>query len=145
MLWLNKKNIAPFSASQCLMLLQQYMNHQQLIRLRFMVCQMVKLLQICTTGRHMFVTHSNPLTACYCSDGMKHFPKSGAVVCRQYVDSDPIQNVVLKKGGFLGFPEKLNPKGLSCDRKKYLYTQIHQHFKQGSENLVAPNPNKQKF
>ena len=67
----------------------------------------------------------------------------GVVVCRQYVDSDPIQNVVLKKDGFLGFPAKLNPKGLSYDRKKYLYTQIRQHCKQGSEDLVAPNPDKQ--
>ena len=40
----------------------------------------------------------------------------GVVVCRKYVDSDPIQNMVLKKDGFLGFPEKLSPKGLSYDR-----------------------------
>ena len=67
----------------------------------------------------------------------------GVVVCRKYVDSDPIQNMVLKKDGFLGFPEKLSPKGLSYDRMKYLYTQIRQHCKQGSEDLVAPNPDKQ--
>ena len=37
-------------------------------------------------------------------------------------------------------PAKLNPAGLSLERKQYLYREIRQFCKRGTEHLVAPSP-----
>lgn len=95
---------------------------------------------MCTTGRNTFGNSFKPIITCYRSTVMKYFPKH---LVLQFADNTWIQNLVLKKHGFLSFSDKLNPKSLSYDQKEYYYTQIHQHCKQGSGDLVAPNPDKQ--
>ena len=37
-------------------------------------------------------------------------------------------------------PQKINPEGLSDERRNYLYREIRQFCKPGTEDLVAPVP-----
>ena len=37
-------------------------------------------------------------------------------------------------------PGKIDPEGLTDDRKRYLYREIRQFCKPGTEDLVAPAP-----
>ena len=39
-------------------------------------------------------------------------------------------------------PEKLAPRGLSEQRKSYLFKEIRKYCQKGTEDLVAPNPEK---
>lgn len=60
-------------------------------------------------------------------------------------DLSPKQSLMLLKNPAIlppaaRFPAKVNPTGLSQDRKRYLFREIRQFCKPGTEELVAPAP-----
>jgi hypothetical protein len=68
----------------------------------------------------------------------------GEVCCKELVSSDE-QNFLLLKNKELRpprevFPDTVRPEGLTEERKSYLYREIRQFCKLGTEDLVAPCP-----
>ena len=59
------------------------------------------------------------------------------------MDSEP-KHVEVFRGSTIpsGLPEKLAPTGLSEQRKSYLFKEIRKYCLNGTEDLVAPNPDK---
>ena len=68
----------------------------------------------------------------------------GVVYCREYLTSPEQACVLLKDGAVIPpvsvLPHKINPEGLSDERKNYLHREIRQFCKPGTEDLVAPVP-----
>ena len=68
----------------------------------------------------------------------------GVVYCREYLSSPEQACVLLKDGAVIPpgsvLPQKINPEGLSDERRNYLYREIRQFCKPGTEDLVAPVP-----
>ena len=68
----------------------------------------------------------------------------GVVYCKESVSSPEQRFVLLKNGAVIPpvavLPEQIKPEGLSEERKDYLYREIRQFCRQGTENLVAPAP-----
>ena len=67
----------------------------------------------------------------------------GIVVCRKNVDSKP-KRVEVFRGSTIssGLPEKIAPTELSEQRKSYLFKKICKYCRKGTEDVVAPNPDK---
>ena len=68
----------------------------------------------------------------------------GVVYCREYLSS-PEQACMLLEDGAVIPPgsvllQKINPERLSDERRNYLYREIRQFYKPGTEDLVAPVP-----
>ena len=68
----------------------------------------------------------------------------GVVYCKQFVASAEERFVLFKNRAVTPpvsvLPQKINPEGLSDERKNYLYREIQQFCRPGTENLVAPVP-----
>ena len=68
----------------------------------------------------------------------------GVVYCREYLTSPEQACALLKDGAVIPpvsvLPQKINPEGLSDERRNYLYREIRQFCKPGTEDLVAPVP-----
>ena len=68
----------------------------------------------------------------------------GVVYCKQSVSSPEQRFVLLKNRAVIPpvavLPQEIKPEGLSQERKNYLYREIRQFCRQGTENLVAPAP-----
>ena len=68
----------------------------------------------------------------------------GVVYCKQSVSSPEQRFVLLKNRAVIPpvavLPKEIKPEGLSQERKNYLYREIRQFCRQGTENLVAPAP-----
>ena len=66
------------------------------------------------------------------------------VYCREYVTSPEQACVFFKDGAVIPpvsvLPQKINPEGLSDERRNYLHREIRQFCKPGTEDLVAPVP-----
>ena len=80
-----------------------------------------------------------------------HFPSNpmqpGPIyfkVPREYLTSPEQACVLLKDGAVIPpvsvLPQKINPEGLSDERRNYLHREIRQFCKPGTEDLVAPVP-----
>ena len=62
------------------------------------------------------------------------------LVVRDYSDS-PARNVVVGKGSLpKGLPPIIRPQGLSMERQNYLYGEIREFCREGTEDLVCPPP-----
>ena len=74
------------------------------------------------------------------------FPKEhpGMVFCRTHVHSPEIEFQILKdpavKSTAHNLPRVIVPVGLNEERKRYLYREIRNFCRPGTENLVAPAP-----
>ena len=74
------------------------------------------------------------------------FPKEhpGMVFCQTHVDSPEIEFQSLKdpavKPPAHNLPRVIVPVGLNEERKRYLYREIRNFCRPGTENLVAPAP-----
>lgn len=70
--------------------------------------------------------------------------ESSVVYCREYLTSPEQACVLLKDGAVIPpvsvLPQKINPEGLSDERRNYLHREIRQFCKPGTEDLVAPVP-----
>ena len=70
----------------------------------------------------------------------------GVVRCYKTIDSEPVVKNLLKLENphvhFTTKPDEISPDGLSKQRQMYLYNQIREFCKVGTEDYVAPNPNK---
>ena len=68
----------------------------------------------------------------------------GIVYFKEFSSSAEQSLMLLKNNATLPFPSvlppKLQPEGLSQERKQYLYREIRQFCKHGMEDLVAPAP-----
>ena len=67
----------------------------------------------------------------------------GIVKCSVGIDGKPISINVLKKDHppfHHRLPEVISPKGFTAEREAYLYNEIREFCKEGSEDLVAPAP-----
>ena len=68
----------------------------------------------------------------------------GVVFCKEFVNSLEQLFVLLKNRAIVlpssVLPSIIRPDGLSQERKNYLYQEIRQFCKPGTENLVAPVP-----
>lgn len=68
----------------------------------------------------------------------------GVVYCREYLTSPEQAFALLKDGAVIPsvsvLPQKINPQGLSDERRTYLHREIRQFCKPGTEDLVAPVP-----
>ena len=67
----------------------------------------------------------------------------GRLYFKEYSTSPEQSFLLLKNAAILPpavLPAKLNPQGLSEERKQYLYREIRQFCKPGTEDLVAPAP-----
>ena len=65
----------------------------------------------------------------------------GKLYFKEYSTSPERSVMLLKNPAILppaGLPPKIKPQGLSQERKQYLYREIRQFCKQGTEDLVAP-------
>ena len=64
-------------------------------------------------------------------------------VCRKYVDSEA-KRVEVFRGSTTppALPEEIAPTGLSEQRKNYLFKETRKYCRQGTEDLVVPNPDK---
>ena len=70
----------------------------------------------------------------------------GTVYCKEFLTSTEVKFTLLKKLDVLpssDLPSEIIPEGLDDDRKKYLYNEIRQFCKPGSEDLVALMPDSQ--
>lgn len=103
-----------------------------------------ELLYLFTTGPHFWdsiLRKSNIMS-------FHHFPFSedepGIVYCKESVSSPEQQFVLLKNRAVIPpaavLPQEINPEGLSQERKNYLYREIRQFCRPGTENLVAQAP-----
>ena len=68
----------------------------------------------------------------------------GVVYCREFLSSPEEAFFLLRNGVAIPpgsvLPQKINPEGLSEERRNYLYREIRQFCKPGTEDLVAPVP-----
>ena len=68
----------------------------------------------------------------------------GVVYCREFLSSPEQAFFSLRNGVAIPpgsvLPQKINPEGLSEERRNYLYREIRQFCKPGTEDLVAPVP-----
>ena len=64
----------------------------------------------------------------------------GVVFCKENAKSVEEVQFKLCEKNCTGLPEIIKPKGLSFDRQMYLFREIRQFYKLGTENLVAPRP-----
>ena len=68
----------------------------------------------------------------------------GMVFYKELVSSPEQSFMLLKRNVFLPspstLPNEINPEGLTEERKNYLYREIRQFCKTGTEDLVAPAP-----
>ena len=68
----------------------------------------------------------------------------GVVYCREFLSSPEQAFFLLRNGVAIPpgsvLPQKINPEGLSEERRNYLYREIRQFCKPGTEDLVAPVP-----
>ena len=64
---------------------------------------------------------------------------AGVVFCKVNSKSVEVQFKLFDKK-ITGLPETIQPKGLSFDRKSYLYREIRPFCRVGTEDLVAPRP-----
>ena len=66
------------------------------------------------------------------------------VFCKEFVTSPEQQFMLLKDRANLPpssvLPSTISPDGLSQERKDYLFREIRQFCKPGTEDLVAPAP-----
>ena len=66
----------------------------------------------------------------------------GTVFCKQYWDSEEKAVNLLRNRNFLPQPGQLldivNPQGISRERADYLYKELREFCRDGTENLVAP-------
>ena len=68
----------------------------------------------------------------------------GVVFFKEFVSSPEQSFMLLKRNVILPslstLPNEINPDGLTAERKNYLYREIRQFCKPGTEDLVAPAP-----
>lgn len=67
----------------------------------------------------------------------------GRIYCKENRSTAELSFMLLKDPTIVpppSLPAKINPEGLSNDRKNYLYREIRQFCKHGTEDLVAPAP-----
>ena len=66
----------------------------------------------------------------------------GIVYCLRELDDEPVRLDLRKKNAPASFPELTEcvPSGFSEERSKYLFDEIREFCKQGTEDLVAPRP-----
>ena len=68
----------------------------------------------------------------------------GVVYCQEYLTSPEQACMLLKDGAVIppvsALLHKINPEGLSGERKNYLHRKIRQFCKPRTEDLVAPVP-----
>ena len=68
----------------------------------------------------------------------------GVVFFKESVSSPEQSFMLLKRNVILPssttLPNEINPDGLTAERKNYLYREIRQFCKPGTEDLVAPAP-----
>ena len=68
----------------------------------------------------------------------------GKVFCKEFVSPEETGITVLKNTSRVpsqsALPNTVNPDGLSYERRRYLYREIRQFCKAGTEDLVAPAP-----
>jgi len=68
----------------------------------------------------------------------------GVVYFKEFVSSPEQSFMLLKRNVILSssssLPNEINPDGLTAERKNYLYCEIRQFCKPGTEDLVAPAP-----
>ena len=50
-----------------------------------------------------------------------------------------LKNATVLPSSF-GLPQKVTPNGLDAERQRYLFKEIRQFCKPGTEDLVAPSP-----
>ena len=71
--------------------------------------------------------------------------KPGIVTCRASLTSEAVEfNLLSPRGQIVPdcLPaELIPPSGLFLERQQYLYTEIREFCEEGTEDLVAPNPN----
>ena len=65
------------------------------------------------------------------------------VVCRKCVDSE-LERVEVFRGSTISsrLPKKIAPTWLSEQRKSYLFKEIRKYCRKGTEDVVAPDPDK---
>ena len=72
------------------------------------------------------------------------FFADGVVKCRVRLEDEPVQCTILKKNAPPLVPNRLpdviSPAGFSVEREAYLYNDIREFCKEGTEGLVAPLP-----
>ena len=81
--------------------------------------------------------------------GYHHFKASksepGVITCQQTATSEPVKFNLLKDKFHLPknavLPEVVQPRGLSQECRTYLFNEIRQFCKEGTEDIVAPSPN----
>ena len=70
--------------------------------------------------------------------------RPGIAYCREFVSSPEQEFTLLKNRAVIPpasiLPQKIQPEGLSEERKNYLFREIRQFCRPGTENLVAPAP-----
>lgn len=70
--------------------------------------------------------------------------RPGTVYYKEYSSTEEREFLLLKNQVSLppqeASPNVISPEGLTDERKRYLYREIRQFCKQGSEDLVAPAP-----
>ena len=66
------------------------------------------------------------------------------VYCKEFVTSPERSFMLLKDPAILPplsvLPPTVNPEGLTEEHKRYLYREIRQFCKPGTEDIVAPMP-----
>ena len=70
----------------------------------------------------------------------------GVVQCFKTLTSDPVRKCLTKIDNPMKYlttttPDVITPEGLSDQRKAYLFNQIREFCKIGTEDYVAPDPN----
>ena len=65
---------------------------------------------------------------------------TGSIFVKEFSGTAEIDVKVVKMSPAVGFPKQILPKGMSKERKQYLYKEIRPFCRPGTENLVAPNP-----
>ena len=71
------------------------------------------------------------------------FDEPGIVYYKAFVTSEEQKMNLLKKASILppsDLPTKVTPNGLDAERQNYLFKEIRQFCKPGTEDLVAPSP-----
>lgn len=67
----------------------------------------------------------------------------GVVFCRKLLSSEEIEFQILKDPNVrppIQLPQQILPLGLDDDRKRYLFREIREFCRPGTEDLVAPAP-----
>ena len=102
---------------------------QRVVRLSSFRSLWTQLVPYVVVGRPMSL-HSFSVTA----------DAPDTLVVRDYSDS-PARNVVVGKGSLpKGLRPIIRPQGLSMERQNYLYGEIREFCREGTEDLVCPPP-----